>query len=232
MFAVACAFETYGLVASVLQRFTMVKIYAFLCALSTLLVIGVGIMRVVTHFVFKSDLITECTAIVQTGTGSISSVFGIWGSNPTDNLNQTQAAQYCDSEWNHDSWAEIIALLLEIVLGLFFTSIAFAYYRQSLDPSSLANSSRLPSNQGRQDGYPTHYNPPYDETAYLPVYLPPAGAPPSDGKPPEYKRASYVSYAGDKDAKEDDPFSDYDGPSVPMPTHWVEDRDVTSPLRV
>lgn len=116
---------------------------------------------------------------------------------------------------------------------MFFTSIAFAYFRQVLDPTSPINSSRLP-NQARGDGYPTHYNPPYDATAYAPVYLPPPGTPPmDDGKPPEYKRtSSYASFGADKDAKGDDPFADYDGPSVPMPTHWVEDRDVTSPHRV
>lgn len=118
------------------------------------------------------------------------------------------------------------------VFGLLFTAIAFAYYRQVLDPTSPANSSRVPSNRPRRDDYPTHYNPPYDGTSYAPVYLPSSGAPPDDAKPPEYKRASYLSFEGDKNAKEDDPFSDYDGPSVPMPTYWVEDRDVTSPPRV
>lgn len=115
-----------------------------------------------------------------------------------------------------------------LVLGLFFTTIAFAYYRQSLDPTSPANSSRLPSQQARRDGQSTHYNPPYDADAgnYVPVYLPSRSS--ADSKPPDYKRGSYLSYGGDKDAKEDDPFSDYDGPSVPMPTHWVEDRDGTT----
>ncbi|KAH0831365.1 hypothetical protein J3R83DRAFT_14028 [Lanmaoa asiatica] len=271
MYAVACAFQTFGIVAAVTvsfragligdlvvhyggqQRFNLIRLYAFLCALSTLLAIGVGILRVITHFAFKvcrsswitfcrcslspqSDLITECTTIAQTGSiGSV--VFGIWGSNPTTHLDQTQALQFCENEWNHDSWAEIVALVVEAFFGILFTAIAFAYYRQELDPTSLANSSRLPSDQARTDGYPTYYNPPYDGTpydgtAYVPVYLPPLGPPPTDGKPPEYKRSSYLSFGGDKDAKEDakedDPFSDYDGPSVPMPTHWVEDRDTTS----
>lgn len=120
-------------------------------------------------------------------------------------------------------------IILGLVLGLFFTTIAFAYYRQALDST---NSSRLPSNQARWDDYPTLYSPPYDGTAYVPVYLPPPGPPPAHGKPPEYKRGSYMSLGGDKDAKEDDPFADCDGPSVPMPTHWVEDRDMTPPHRV
>jgi len=225
MYAVACGFQTFGVVAAGLQKFALIKIYAFLCAMSTLLVVGVGFMRVVTHFVFKSDFLTECSTLAQTG--SIDSVFGIWGSNPSTSLNASQAAQYCSDEWNHDSWIEIIAVILEILIGLLLTAIAFAYYRQALDPASPANASRLPSDSARQDGYPTHYNPPYDGTSYAPVYAPPPGPPPTDNKPPEYIRGSYLSIGADKDAKAGDPFSDYDGPTVPMPTHWVEDRDVS-----
>ncbi|KAF9224986.1 hypothetical protein BS17DRAFT_701491, partial [Gyrodon lividus] len=227
MYAVACGFQIFGITAAVTQRFTLVKLYAFLCVMSTLLIIAVGFMRVVTHFTFKSDLISECETGAQNG--SIDSVFGIWGSNPSSSLNASQATEYCNDQWNNDSWAEILVLLIEIVFGLIFTSMAFAYYRQTLDPTSPINASRAPSNQVRMDGYPTHYSPPYDATAYAPAYEPPAGAPPFDGKPPDYKRGSYFSYGETKDSKEDDPFSDYDGPSVPMPTHWAEERDVASP---
>jgi len=225
MLAVSCLFQTFGAVASGMQRFRLVRLYAPLCALSSLLVAGVGIMRVVTHFLYKSEWITECTTVVQNGSSEW--IFGIWDLSSTDG--QTDPSQYCSSQWSHDSWAEIIAVILVILLGLLFTSLAFAYYRQSLDPTSPINSSRLPADQARQDAYPAHYNPPYDGTAYMPVYLPPPGPPPSDAKPPEYKRGSYVG--DDKDAKERDPFSDFDGPSVPMPTHWVEDREAAPPRR-
>ncbi|KAF9231773.1 hypothetical protein BU15DRAFT_82004 [Melanogaster broomeanus] len=208
--------------------------YAVACVFETLRCycrrVGIGFMRVVTHFTFKSDLIAECEIVAQNGT--IASVFGIWGTSPTSNLNQEQAVSYCNDQWNRDSWTEIIVLLIVIVLGLLFTSIAFAYFRQTVDPASPINASRAPSNQIRMDGYPTHYNAPYDTTGYMPAYSPPDGPPPFDGKPPDYKRGSYISYGESKDAKEDakedDPFSDYDGPSVPMPTHWAEERDVAS----
>ncbi|KAF8120030.1 hypothetical protein EV363DRAFT_1408584 [Boletus edulis] len=204
MYAVACAFQTFGIVAA--QRFTLVKTYAFLCAMSTLLVAGVGLMRVVTHFVYKSDWLTECTILAQTG--SINSVrIGIWGSNPPTSLNAAEAAQ-CKMSGTTIPGVEIVAVIFGILFGLAFTAIAFAYYRQVLDPTSPANASRLPSDSARQDGYPTHYNPPYDGSSYTP-------------------RGSYLSTGADKDAKASDPFSDYDGPSIPMPTHWVEDRDAS-----
>jgi hypothetical protein len=226
MYAVALCFQLVGVTAAVMQRFTLIKMYAFLSALSALLFIGIGFMRVITHFTFKSDLITECEIAAQNGT--IGSVFGIWGTSPDSSLDPAEAVSYCNDQWNRDSWTEIVVLLIMIVLGLLFTSIAFAYFRQMVDPASPVNASRAPSNQVRMDDYPTHYNQPYDTTAYVPAYSPPEGPPPFDGKPPDYKRGSYLSYGDSKDAKEDDPFSDYDGPSVPMPTHWAEERDVTS----
>jgi hypothetical protein len=120
------------------------------------------------------------------------------------------------------------------VLALLFTSVAFGYYRQVIDPSSPANALRAPSNQVRMDIFPSNYNPPYDpgyQPAYAPAYAPPAGSPPSDSKPPEYSYAGgdYLGHGIDKDdKKENDPFADYEGPSIPRPPHFAEERDVTS----
>lgn len=112
------------------------------------------------------------------------------------------------------------------VLCLLFTSAAFAYYRQVIDPMSPANAMRAPSNQARMDLFPPHYNRPYDPE-YQPTYAPPLGAPPSDAKPPDYSYAGgeYLGHGFEKDdKKEDDPFSEYEGPSVPRPLHFAEDR--------
>ncbi|KAG9310169.1 hypothetical protein JVU11DRAFT_9792 [Chiua virens] len=202
MYAVACGFQVFGVVAASMQRIVLIKIYAFLCALSTLMVIGISLMRVITHFVYKA-----CRPVMD----ALSLLMKCHS--PPSSFRDVTCMLVCNDQWSHDSWAEIIMFIVLTVLGLLFTSMAFAYYRQALDPTSPVNSSRLPSNQVRQDGYPTHYNPPYDSTAYAPVYLPPSGPPPSDGKPPEYNRGTYPSYGGDKDKDaKDDPFSDYDSP--------------------
>ena len=60
--------------------------------------------------------------------------------------------------------------------------IAFAYYQQVQDPTSAANVSRAPAPAG--DGYPDHYNRPYDADPYATPYAPydpaaAAGAAPS-----------------------------------------------------
>ncbi|KAL4072173.1 hypothetical protein V8B97DRAFT_1943779 [Scleroderma yunnanense] len=223
LYIVALLFQVFGIAASSTQRVRCIRLYSYLCALSVLFATGVGFMRVVTHFTFKNDLIAECEVIVQNGTSD--SLFGFWGPDSVSNLTPSEASSYCNDLWNRNSWAEILLTLLVICLGLLFTAIAFAYYRQAIDPTSPVNSSRAPSNQVRMNEFPA-YNPPYD----APVYAPPPGPPPfdADGKPPQYQYGDYTSYKGDKgkDDKED-PFGDH-GLTPPMPTHWAEERDVTS----
>lgn len=125
--------------------------------------------------------------------------------------------------------------------------MAFAYYRQLLDPTSPANAHRAPSSQVRMDNYPQHYNPPYN--ASVPnlgygynapyaggpytgqPYAPPRGPPPAhddsfippyDNKPPGYTGGDENGGYGNNDSK--DPFADFDGPAKPG-----NERDVTSP---
>lgn len=175
----------------------------------------------------------------------------------------------CRRSWDHDSWSEIVAMLIltgmhscplryslfhspASVLGLLFSVIAFSYYRQLLDPTSPANTSRAPSNQARMGAFPSHYNPPYNASVpNLPYgynagpytgqpysgapyqhqqYAPPAGPPPDHDDPfaPPYdgKPPGYIGRDGkgfENDGKDNkDPFADFDGPSA------REERDVTS----
>jgi len=231
MYSVALAIEILGIYGAATQRVRVVRLYAFLAAIAGLLVVGVGLMRSITHFTYKNDLIGQCTTLAQSG--EVDNAFGIWATNPPT-MDEFDAQNYCTDEWNHDSWNEIIATIFEIILALLFTSVAFGYYRQVIDPSSPANAFRAPSNQVRMDIFPSNYNPPYGpgyQPAYAPPYAPPPGSPPSDNKPPEYSYAGgdYKGYQIDKDdKKEDDPFGDYEGPSIPRPLHFAEERDVTT----
>ncbi|OAX37905.1 hypothetical protein K503DRAFT_742079 [Rhizopogon vinicolor AM-OR11-026] len=227
LYSIALAIEVFGIYSAASQRARVIRLYAFLCAIAGLLIVAVGFMRSITHFTYKTELISECTTLAQNG--QVDTAFGVWATNPQP-MNETNALSYCNDEWNRDSWSEIIATIFEIVLALLFTSVAFAYYRQIIDPSSPANALRAPSNQVRMDMFPPNYNPPYDP-GYQPSYAPPTGPPPTDSKPPEYSYAGgdYLGREFDKDdKKEDDPFSDYEGPSIPRPLHFAEERDVTS----
>jgi hypothetical protein len=238
MYMVVCVIEIFGIVAAVLQRLSFIRGYALASVLSCVTVIAAGLMGVVIHFVHKNDLITECTSLA-TG-DNVDFRFGWFGPSVHETLSAADAAIFCQNGWDHNSWSMIVSLLIEIVLGILFSAIAFAYYRQSLDPASAANAFRAPSNQMRGGAYPQHYNPPYSSPvpnleygAGPRSYAPPSGPPPtfaapgysSDdlSKPPGYDGGDYDSkYAAGRDLKDDgkeDPFADFEGASG---------RDVTS----
>jgi len=214
LYMTAFVIQTLGVVAAFTQRITLIRLYAFLSVLSALVVIGAGLLRTITHFMFKSELISECTSLA-TGEEVIYR-YGFWGPVTYDNLTPEQAARWCQNEWGRDSWTEIVSVICEAIAGAFFTAVSFAYYRQSLDPTSPANASRTPS--GRTGEYPSHYNPPYDAPA--PTYAPPPGPPPppgagDDAKPPGYGFGAGPDYDAQgkfKREKEDDPFADFEAP--------------------
>jgi len=224
----------FGMAAAGSQRIALVRTYTVLAPLAALIVIATGIARVVTHFVWKDEIISECTNLT---TGGEIIYFGFWGPTKAETLDQQSAADWCNSAWGHDSWSEILAMLITSVIAILFALIPFSYYRQLLDPSSAANAFRAPSSQVRGD-YP-HYNPPYNASvpnlpyAYnaRPQYAPPPGPPPGHDESfiPPYDANKPPGYSGDDNGYGDDskdgknPFADYDdGPGL------REERDVTS----
>lgn len=186
------------------------------------------------------DIIDRCRRIIRTCPANFSLFlsltdpqrFGLWGPSISETLTPSEAAGFCQSGWDHDSWADIVSLIIEIILGTLFSIMAFAYYRQMQDPTSVANAFRAPSNQMR-GGYPQHYNPPYGGPSVpdLPygagpvpktTYAPPPGAPPQFGggsapgydvgdmgKLPGYERGGYDGK--DQDDSKEDPFADFEG---------------------
>ncbi|KAL4248613.1 hypothetical protein ABKN59_004368 [Abortiporus biennis] len=233
MYLVVCVIQIFGIAAAASQRLRMAQVYTWLAVFGAVTVVAAGFMRVVTHFTLKSDLIKECENVV-TDTG-ITFRFGIWGPTVHDTLNATEAESFCNNGWSHDSANEIISLIFEIILGGFIIAIAFSYYRQLLDPLLGRVKTPAPINQTFADaaynnGYPSHYNPPY--LAYEPgsgPYAPPPGPPPdagygvgmgmggNDSKPPGYEIGGFdMGTDGKRDVKnahgdDDDPFADFEG---------------------
>ncbi|KAF7316244.1 DBR1 domain-containing protein [Mycena indigotica] len=193
--------ESFGVLAATLQRASLVGAYAYATFLGILLAVGASVLRIVIHFTSKGDILKVCTDIT-TGARFAVYPYGWWGPSRHETLDATDAANWCNREYNRDSWQLIISLLITMVIWGFFSALGWAYYRQVLDPTSVVNSLRAPSNQfnGQFNGaYPSHYNPPYNPSVpnlgyaapYAnpnPVYAPPAGPPPPrDGpKPAEY----------------------------------------------
>jgi len=103
------------------------------------------------------------------------------------------------------------------VIAVFFSTWAFAYLRQMLDPLSPANASRAPSYANRTGEYPSHYNPPYHTGFSQPYYGQQSGygyssdtfVPPDEAKPEYTLPEGKMGY--DEDTK--DPFADQHRPS-------------------
>jgi hypothetical protein len=226
-----------GCAAAGTQRIPLVRAFAYGSIFAALAVVGAQFVEVVTHFMFKDDLITECAK--QNEGDVVYFGWGIFGPSRTDTLDAAEAKRFCQRAWDHDSWSTIVALLILIGLSFLFVSTAFAYLHQTLDPSSIRTRTETTA-------YPLAYQspyaaPPYDGStvhlyAYPPPqqggfappagpppgvqgYAPPAGPPPGRSSLPEY---GYGAGAGQqpmsKDEKED-PFAD---------SQHVPERDVTS----
>lgn len=220
----------FGIVAASLQREKLVKTFAYASVAAAICVDGAGFLRVIVHFIHKNDLITECTNVV-TGTG-ITFRFGIWGPRVLGNLNPTQAAQFCKDGWNHDSASEIISLIVELVLSVFFVFVAFGYVKQ-VHQSKKDRKHAMATAGDFEDpvpapgsSYPAHYNPPYlgysagydtppsgyaaPGGGYAPAYDAPMYAPPPGAPPVGYHGGSRGGVDGDAGKKDDDPFADFE----------------------
>jgi len=206
----ACGTEIFGIVAAAIHKKKVAQVNAWVSVVGALAVIGAGFIRVVTHFTLKSDLISECIQVVTTG--GVEFRFGIWGPRIHETLNQSDAQNFCNSGWSHDTASEIIYLIVEIILAGFFVVITFAYAKQ-IKAVKKAKKHQHRDVEGEFDaaaqGYPSTYNPPY-----LSYNAPPAGgfAPPP-GPPPT--GAAYDPHGPPKsrgldEDSDSDPFEDFE----------------------
>jgi len=221
------AFEAFGIAATITQRHQLVRIYAMLSFAIVLIATGGGLLDVIVHFTMKSSIISECANLIK-GDDFVYYPFGFFGPVRHDVINDDDANSWCQSQWDHDSWADIVGLLIIIFLSAMFSLFAWAYYRQLLDPTSAANVVRTPG--PRDNAFPSHYNPAYDASVPslgyqygpgygqqypqqpYPQFAPPPGPPPAmkgaDSKP--HDEPTY-GYEVDDNAKEN-PFADFDEP--------------------
>ncbi|RXW15269.1 hypothetical protein EST38_g10584 [Candolleomyces aberdarensis] len=227
IYTLICIIEGFGLFAGATQRLGPVRIFAWLSGLVFILVAGIGLTRVVIHFTMKNTIINSCISAVDGGTYVYS---GFWGPITSGRIDTASARRWCERSWDRGSWSEIIAFLATSFLAALFASVAFGFYRQLLDPSSIANSWRAPV---RTEAYASHYAPPYSagqpyppppNGPYTPAGVPPyggyqnqwgppAGPPPDQNKPPGYEGWGYTGGAPDNK----DPFAGGQGTSGEQP---------------
>ncbi|KAG8962859.1 capsule-associated protein CAP1, partial [Tulasnella sp. 419] len=157
----------------------MVKIYTMLSVLAALIVLGAEITRVALYFAAKRNLINDCA---QEANGiTIGGWNSVWGGSWSTTLTGPAAQEWCEDRWERGVWGAIVWLIVVVVLGWLFASMAFSYYHQLLSPHTVA-----PSQAFRMGAFNSHQ--PYGQSPYNPQggyqYPAPRPGPQEDYVPP------------------------------------------------
>jgi len=192
LYSVVAAIQVFGVFAAVKATIPLVRLYSIASLVALLCVLAAESIRTAVHFKFKGQLIDECTNEL---TGVVIRQGGFFRS-VSKTLTTDEARSICNDYWNHDSFSDIAWLIAALLLGLFFVSTTFSFYRQLLDPSSVRTS---PSNVYRLQArgmYPTAQGP---IPGYAPYNPQPDYVPPYDPhKPPIYSEGGWTGPTGDE----------------------------------
>jgi len=196
IFAALSAIELFGLIAVWRQRVSLMTIYSLLSVVSALAVIVLEILSIVIDFMFKNDMITECTKEVTTSNSE--DCFGYWCSDR--NKTQDDGNRHCHHLWTTSVFGDFVWFFIVLFCSTLFSYMAFSYLHE------LRNVGRPldPQRYAMQD-HPVGY----DGLDYQ--YAPPSGPPPpihsqssnpydSASKPPDYD-PTLEGYTYEPDAK-------------------------------
>ena len=158
------AVEAFGLFAVSTVKLPLLRTYAWLASVGAVVMLGVEILRLVLHFVLKSDLIGQCVTVnapYYDGTGSTDSAFSGSRSFGTaaDLQNDCNSAWtrgiYVDIAWYGDGLAEA-ALTDQAAAGQFRRLRAGGPRYCILPPGSLPPPSSFdsPATQSSDDAHP------------------------------------------------------------------------------
>ncbi|KDN51988.1 hypothetical protein K437DRAFT_254729 [Tilletiaria anomala UBC 951] len=197
--------EFIGVLACVLERIPLARIYAPLSIVALVSTCASQLIGIVVHFTEKQPLLQACTNY-NTGRTDQDWYSGwlLWptsGDGSSAPISAQQASSYCSKRWSGSSAGEIIGLIVTIIVGLIFVSLSFMYLRELLDPGSLRRQAGLEaviplssSINGQQQAW-NHYYPQSNNLQGESMYPPPQGPLPGEyghglGEPlpPKYSR--------------------------------------------
>jgi len=133
LYIVVALIEMFGVFGALRQNLPIVRLYAMGSLLASVIIFGAEILRLVVHFKFKQNILTECITLAQTD-GGIGDDHGFVGNRHARKLTPEQAIDFCNSAWSHDTFSDIAWLIISSIVSLVFASLAYSYYRQLLDP--------------------------------------------------------------------------------------------------
>jgi hypothetical protein len=193
LYIAVAVIEAFGIFAAVKATISLVRFYSIASIVALLCALAAESVRTALHFQFKGQLIDECTNEL---TGLTVRHGGYFRPGSTEILNPDRARELCSGYWNHDSFRNIAWLIVALLLGLFFVSIAFSFYRQLLDPSTVRTA---PTNVYRMQAQGMYPPPQGPIPGYAPYNPYPDYVPPYDPhKPPIYSQGGWSGPTGDE----------------------------------
>ncbi|GAA95804.1 uncharacterized protein L969DRAFT_94840 [Mixia osmundae IAM 14324] len=128
--------EMLGLHAAVLQRAKFARLYFIASTVAAALTLTIGLVRIVVHFVAKSDIIAQCVLENQ-------------GAQDDDGvlLTDAQLTDACNSSWSSGTYFDIGWLIVTVLLSLLWASTAAGYYHE------LQAGTKLPSDRYQLNAY-------------------------------------------------------------------------------
>ncbi|KAI0319333.1 hypothetical protein OF83DRAFT_816875 [Amylostereum chailletii] len=121
VYLAAAFIQVLGFLAAIrLKQDMVMQVDALFSVLSTTLIIGAGVLRVVVHTALKTDVIGECTVLAAGR--MVETRIGIWGPR-MGMLAPRFAAILCTREWSRDSTFEIISLMAAVSALLVIVSV-------------------------------------------------------------------------------------------------------------
>ncbi|KAJ7291334.1 hypothetical protein C8J57DRAFT_214526 [Mycena rebaudengoi] len=138
IYTLSCAIELFGVFCAVLHRAPLVRIYAYLAALSALLVTSAGIITTAAYFAFADELVNECVALAVEGNLDLKSTFR--GAPWSISLSPAEAQTQCLALWSTECTSQLLAPALFYLLpAALRVLLAYGYARQLADPAHPAH---------------------------------------------------------------------------------------------
>lgn len=148
LYFVCTAIELFGLAAAYRASIKLVRLYFWSSALAAAIVSTAEILRTITHFAYKDDIIKSCVASYASDVNS-----GVYSS--------SEISSYCKDSWSNSSYVrprpgvsecgiclsltrtpaptqiDIALLIFTFLVSFFFASVAASYLHQLKNPGTL-----------------------------------------------------------------------------------------------
>lgn len=139
LYAITAVIQVFGLLSTMSQRISLIRVYAYLSFLSALLIVIAGFVGAVSFFAFSDELVHECATLAVMGSVQTKDLFRgkPWKfRNPTPTI----ARAHCVSAWTRASISKVFSVVLfSFIPAAFFFLLVFMYYRQVTDPEHRAS---------------------------------------------------------------------------------------------